>query len=84
MFKAQSVWPFKNDYWVIELAEDYSYVVVGHPKHKTLAILSRKPELPKDLLKEIVDRCRQKGYDTSKLVFQEHKAVHPEPEKEHA
>lgn len=84
IFKAQLVWPFKNDYWVIELAEDYSYVVVGHPKHKTLAILSRKPELPKELLKEIVDRCRQKGYDTSKLVFQEHKAVHPEPVKEHA
>lgn len=83
VFKAQLVWPFKSDYWVIELAEDYSYVVIGHPKRKTLSIMSRKSELPKDLLREIVNRCREKGYDTSKLVFQEHKVVRQEQEKLH-
>ncbi len=71
--KAQFIWPLKVDYWIIELAEDYSYVVVGHPKHKYLSIMARKPELPKKLLGEIIDRCREKGYDTSKLVSQEHK-----------
>lgn len=70
--KAQFLWPFKADYWVIELAEDYSYVVVGHPKHKYLFIMSRKPGLPDSLLEEIIDRCHKKGYDTSKLVSQEH------------
>lgn len=70
--KAQFVWPFKVDYWVIELAEDYSYVVVGHPKFKYLFIMSRKPNLPEELLTEIIGRCHQKGYDTSKLVSQEH------------
>lgn len=84
VFKAQLVWPFKVDYLVIELAEDYSYVVVGHPKHERLYIMSRKPEMEKELLDEIIDRCNKKGYDTSKLVFQEHKAVRQEPEKEHA
>lgn len=70
--KAQFVWPLKADYWVIELAQDYSYAVVGHPKHKYLFIMSRKPFLPKELLEEIIERCASKGYDTSKLVSQEH------------
>lgn len=74
-FKAQQVWPFKIDYWVIELAEDYSYAVVGHPEYKHLCIMSRKPYLPQDLLAEIISRCKAKGYDTTKLVSQEHKPV---------
>jgi len=73
--KAQFVWPFKADYWVIELADDYSYMVVGHPKHKFLFVMSRKPTLPEDLLSEIINRCHKKGYDTSKLVSQDHKMV---------
>ena len=73
--KAQFVWPVKVDYWIIELAEDYSYVVVGHPKNKHLSIMARKPELPQELIDEIIERCAAKGYDTSKLVSQEHKAL---------
>jgi apolipoprotein D and lipocalin family protein len=71
-FKLQTFWPFKDDYWVIELAEDYSYAVVGHPELKTLNIMSRRPDLPEDLLASIILRCRKKGYDTSMLVSQEH------------
>lgn len=71
-FKAQYVWPFKLDYWIIELAEDYSYVVVGHPEHKFLSIMARKPQLPQDWTDEIIERCKQRGYDTSKLIPQEH------------
>jgi len=72
VFKAQFIWPFKTDYWVIELAEDYSYVVIGHPTHKHLFIMSRKPGLPEETLTGIIERCHQKGYDTSKLISQEH------------
>lgn len=75
VFKAQFVWPFKVDYWVIELADDYSYVVVGHPKHKHLYIMARQPILPQELLDEIIDRCSKKGYDTTKLVSQRQKGA---------
>jgi apolipoprotein D and lipocalin family protein len=77
VFKAQFIWPFKVDYWVIELADDYSYVVVGHPQHKYLFIMARKPEMASTLLKEIIGRCREKGYDTSKLISQEHPNMQP-------
>ena len=71
-FKAQYIWPFTVDYWVIELADDYSYVVIGHPKQKYLFIMARKPELDKDLLEKIIARCAKKGYDTERLVSQGH------------
>jgi apolipoprotein D and lipocalin family protein len=79
MFKAQVIWPFKLDYWVIELAEDYSYVVMGHPKHKYLSIMSRKPSLPDEILKAVIERCEARGYDTSKLVSQQHTTNVTEP-----
>lgn len=74
--KSQFVWPVRMDYWIIELAEDYSYSVVGHPKHKQLSILSRKPNLDPELLAEIVERCRLKGYHTAELCSQQHQHAH--------
>ncbi|QQL49138.1 lipocalin family protein [Mucilaginibacter ginkgonis] len=73
-FKAQFLWPFKVDYWVIEVADDYSYVVVGHPDKKFLFIMSRKPEMDEKLHEEIVARCKAKGYDVAKLTSQHHHA----------
>ncbi|MDB5255406.1 MAG: Lipocalin family protein [Chitinophagaceae bacterium] len=68
--KAQFVWPFKIDYWVVELAEDYSYMIVGHPKKKYLFIMCRKPSMDKVLYMQIVERCKNRGYQTDELVFQ--------------
>lgn len=70
--RAQFVWPFKAGYWTIELATDYSYVVIGHPEKKYLFIMAREPTIHPELLKEIIERCRQMGYDTGSLVSQEH------------
>jgi apolipoprotein D and lipocalin family protein len=70
--KCQFIWPIKVDYWVIELADDYSYVVVGHPDHKFLFIMSRNPVMPKKLLDDIILRCSDKGYDVSQLTSQMH------------
>ncbi|RQO71302.1 hypothetical protein DBR40_15905 [Pedobacter sp. KBW01] len=66
--KAQFLWPFKIGYRIIELADDYSYVVVGHPEEKYLFIMAREPKMEADLLVHIIERCRQKGYEVSKLV----------------
>ncbi|MDN3588399.1 lipocalin family protein [Pedobacter aquatilis] len=68
--QAQFVWPIKVDYWIIELAEDYSYVVVGHPDHKFLFIMSRTQTMPKKTHDEIVARCKAKGYEVAKLTSQ--------------
>ncbi len=61
-------WPFKGDYWIVELGEDYGYAVVGHPDRKYLWILSRTPSMDEALYQAILGRLREQGYDVSLLV----------------
>ncbi|ASU36538.1 lipocalin family protein [Mucilaginibacter xinganensis] len=68
--KAQFIWPIKIDYWVVDLAPDYSWAVVGHPDHRFLFIMSRKPEMDKALHEQIVAKCKAMGYPVEKLVSQ--------------
>jgi len=65
--KVQFFWPFRGDYWIIELADDYSYVVVGDPTRKYLWILARQSRMDQKLYDEIVQRTKEKGFDVSKL-----------------
>ncbi|MDN3641143.1 lipocalin family protein [Lutimonas halocynthiae] len=66
--KVQFFWPFKGKYWIIDLAEDYSYAVVGHPDRNYLWILSRTPQMKEGLYQEIVARIAKKDFDVSQLV----------------
>jgi apolipoprotein D and lipocalin family protein len=65
--KVQFFWPFKAKYWIIDLADDYSYAVVSHPNKKYLWILSRTPKMNETLYQQIVFRLREKGFDITKL-----------------
>lgn len=65
--KVQFFWPFKGKYWIIDLASDYSYAVVGHPERKYLWVLSRTPQLPSDVYARILTRLEAQAYDTKKL-----------------
>jgi apolipoprotein D and lipocalin family protein len=59
-----AVW---GDYWIVELAPDYSYAVVGEPARRYLWILSRAPTMDATLLDGIVARAAA-HYDVSDLV----------------
>lgn len=65
--KVQFFWPFKGKYWIIDLAEDYSYAVVGHPNRKYLWILSRTPIMDDITYQQILSRLKEKGFDISKI-----------------
>ena len=60
--------PFWGDYWIIDLAPDYSHAVVGHPGRDYLWILSRTPTLPEATYEGILSRLQAQGYETSRLV----------------
>jgi apolipoprotein D and lipocalin family protein len=66
--KVTFFWPFYGKYWIIGLAQDYDYAVVGEPSRKYLWILSRSSHMPDDLYQQITARLPDKGYDASKLV----------------
>ena len=66
--KVQFFWPFKADYWIIDLDEkNYSYAVVGHPNRQYLWILSRTPKMDKGLYDAIVSRAKAKGFQVQNL-----------------
>jgi len=70
--KVQFFWPFRGDYWIFELADDYSVAVVGSPSRKYLWILARENKLDENIYREFVLRMEQKGFDTGQLVRTEH------------
>ncbi|MEZ4771984.1 MAG: lipocalin family protein [Bacteroidia bacterium] len=65
--KVQFFWPFRGKYWIIDLADDYSYAVIGHPNRKYLWILSRTPVMNDDTYQQIISRVKEKGFDISKI-----------------
>lgn len=65
--KVQFFWPFKGKYWIIDLADDYSYAVVSHPNKKYLWILSRTPKMSQEVYNGIISRLKKKGFDLNKL-----------------
>lgn len=61
--------PFWGDYWIIELAEDYRYAVVGHPGRDYLWILSRTPGMSAQDYAQILQQLESRHqYDIGRLV----------------
>jgi apolipoprotein D and lipocalin family protein len=72
--RVQFFWPFRGDYWILELDKDnYSYAVVGAPSRKYLWILSRKPQMDEAVYNMLLEKCREKGFDITKLEKTKHK-----------
>jgi apolipoprotein D and lipocalin family protein len=65
--KVQFFWPFRGKYWIIDLADDYSYAVVSHPGRQYLWILSRTPKMDEAVYSGIISRLRQNGFDLSRI-----------------
>ena len=62
----QFIWPFKSDYVIVHVSENYDSAIIGHPSRKYAWIMSRSHELDdtayNDLLKKLEEEA---GYDTS-------------------
>jgi apolipoprotein D and lipocalin family protein len=67
----QFFWPFKAKYWIIDLADDYSYAVVGHPNREYLWILSRTSKMDDGVYQQILSKLQSKGFDVTRLRLTE-------------
>ena len=65
--KVTFFWPFRGDYWIIDLGKDYEYAVVSAPSMKYLWILSRTPQMNEPRYQEIVTRLKDRGFDVARL-----------------
>ena len=67
--KVQFFWPFKGDYYIIALDDNYSMAMVGAPNRKYLWILGRSVTLEAEVFEGILQRLEQQGYDPDRLIF---------------
>ncbi|PKV66899.1 lipocalin family protein [Pontibacter ramchanderi] len=65
--KVQFFWPFKGDYWILELDPDYRYVMVGAPDRESLWFLSRTPTLDEATYARLEESAREKGFPVEQL-----------------
>jgi len=72
-FKVTFFRPFYGAYWVIMLADDYRYAVVGHPDRDYLWILSRTRTLTDTDREAILARLPGLGYDPEKLLWADYR-----------
>jgi apolipoprotein D and lipocalin family protein len=59
---------FAGDYWILDLAADYSYVLVGSPDRNFLWVLSRTPTLDANIVEALKTTAQKEGFDVSRLV----------------
>ncbi|MBT1074005.1 lipocalin family protein [Geobacter grbiciae] len=66
--KVSFFWPFRGDYWIIDMGKEYEYAVVGTPNRKYLWVLSRTPVMDDTVYAAIMERVRQLGFDPGNVV----------------
>jgi len=66
--RVQFFWPFRGDYWIIELDEQYQWAVVGTPNRKYLWILARDRNMDETTYSMLLERIAAKGFDTTMLI----------------
>jgi apolipoprotein D and lipocalin family protein len=66
--KVTFFWPFYGNYWILGLAPDYRWAVVGEPDRKFLWILSRTPSLSTADWRLAENVARDAGYSIQKLL----------------
>lgn len=65
--KVQFFWPFRGDYYIIDLDSSYSLAMVGSPDRNTLWILSRTPAISEQRYQACLEKAKTLGFEPSRL-----------------
>jgi apolipoprotein D and lipocalin family protein len=63
----QFVWPFKAEYRIIFLSDDYTKTVIGRAKRDYVWIMAREPAISDEEYDTILSFLQDQGYDIRKL-----------------
>jgi len=63
----QFIWPFKADYRVLYVDEEYTRTVIGRLKRDYVWIMARSPQIPEEEYQALVDVAAGQGYDPAQI-----------------
>lgn len=63
----QFIWPFRAEYRIIFLTDDYTQTVIGRSKRDYVWVMARTPTIPAADYERIRDLLAAVGYDISRL-----------------
>ena len=63
----QFIWPFKAEYLITHLNEDYTQAVIGRNKRDYVWIMERPPQIPEGDYQRLVKELENQGYAVAKL-----------------
>jgi apolipoprotein D and lipocalin family protein len=61
--------PFYGGYHVFALDPEYRWAMISGPTRGYLWILAREPQLPAEILEDLIAKARAAGFDTDALIF---------------
>lgn len=64
-WKMQFIWPFKSDYVILYVSDDYQSTIIGHPSRKYAWIMDRSQQLEDKVYEAHLKRLEDAGYDLS-------------------
>lgn len=63
----QFIWPFKAEYRIVYLDEDYATTIIGRTKRDYVWIMARTPAIGEKRYRTLLEFLETQGYDSSKV-----------------
>ncbi len=63
----QFIWPFRSDFRIVYLDEDYATTIIGRNARDYVWIMAREPEVSDEKYGELVRQVAEMGYEVSEL-----------------
>lgn len=63
----QFIWPFKAEYIIAYLSEDYQQTIIARNARDYLWIMARTPEIDDNTYDRLVKLCKDMGYNASEI-----------------
>jgi apolipoprotein D and lipocalin family protein len=66
-WKVQLLWPFRSDYMILALSDDYRVSMVGLPSRKLLWIMSKDRTMDDAVYQRLIDIARHQGFPVEQM-----------------
>lgn len=73
IWEMQFIWPFKSDFRILYVSDDYSQTIIGRIKRDYVWIMARTHQIKEADYKSMLNIIKNQGYDISKIQVVPHK-----------